>query len=240
MTPEAARRIEAELRAADEGPLPVSAAPPPARPFPTFDTIADSAYDSVVPTPPASTPMRFSVNPTRGNLVIGPPPAARISRATYGSVQASAPHLCYDSMDVGDVPAPTMRRLFTDRTGKTEAQAGGSWISGGQFPAPRVFSLEHVAVELQQVRALGACDATIAAGDVARLRAASVLRVQVGYCVYVTSPASLLPFDCHRRRIVIPPQQIFWVDWTFDQSVSLTYMWRCFVRLQGEIGTEMQ
>jgi hypothetical protein len=246
MTPEAARRIEADLRAADEDPPP-RAAPPRTSPYPALGSIVPPYYDGGT-LAPSSVPMRFFTTPTPSNRLDFAPTTPRGPRRMGSPFQFGQAvleprcHTLFDSLDVerNEMPAGEYR-FFLDRMGKSDAQCDPYWMPGGQLSAPRMFVLHGVRVAFQ-VRLFDdqVYDPLAGRTDIERIKAESSLTVRVGMADYVSTAVAGLPYDCRARRVVIPPQQIFFAIWRVDRAVPLTYRWRCFVKLSGELGIEVQ
>jgi hypothetical protein len=175
---------------------------------------------------------------------------------TFGSVLEKTRRILYDSFDAQRVVAPETFRLFGSvrvsgqpERHKTLAQCSPWWsvcrhpaldgLPAAQLDAPRCFVLGGVRLAFQVLLADGETyDPRLGRSDVERLKAGSAIELWIGVKVYAEGPAALFPLSMYGMPVTIPPQQQFWATWAVS-AATLTYRWRCFVKLGGMLEAEV-
>jgi hypothetical protein len=147
----------------------------------------------------------------------------------------------YDSIDLfSGLNDAARHRCFQNLAGKTDKEVSPFITSGGQLSAPRLFVAYRFDHRLElQLDSNQSIDQKLVEADKLKIEQAFSMRFHVGVKDYFQGPLSLLPYSIEKRRLCIPPQQAFY--WEFDQvkAITLTYDWKLYAIVHGELGMEV-
>jgi len=167
-----------------------------------------------------------------------PTPKRKTSPFNFG--QAVLEPICtplYDTVTIDRAAPNATRRCFVDQAGKFEADCSPQWMSGGQLPAPRMMVIEEIGFRLEPAEFIE--EPEHEREDRENILRNTWVRLKVGVKDYWTGKLSMLPYSIRQRRIALPPQQAFFLEFNVAGATPLHYNWRLTGILNGEFGMEV-